>query len=140
MTQGFERSSHRVYSAVLVEAGAGLSSELPGAHHAAQQRHRGEVGVGVLGVERVEDGERRVEPHEVEQREGAHRETAAALHRRVDALLGRDALLEQAHGVVQVGKEQRVHDEARLVLHLDRLFVAGEHELGDRRPWSRRWR
>ena len=39
----------------------GLSSELAGAHHAAKEWHRLVVGVAVLVVERVEDGERSVE-------------------------------------------------------------------------------
>jgi hypothetical protein len=44
---------------------------------------------------------------------------------------GGHALLEQAHGVVEVGEEQRVDDEAGLVLHLDRLLAAGQGEVGD---------
>ena len=44
-------------STVVVEAGARLATQLPGAHHAPQQGHRREVGVGELRVERVEDRE-----------------------------------------------------------------------------------
>ena len=61
-------------------------------------------------------------PDQVEQGEGAHGEAAAALHGRVDPVAVGHVLLEQAHGVVEVGKEQGVHDESGLVLHLDRDF------------------
>ena len=50
------------------------------AAHTPQHRHRGVVRVVELVVEGVEDGHRGVEADEVEQRERAHREVAAALH------------------------------------------------------------
>ena len=59
-------------------------------------------------------------PDEVEQRERTHREVAAALHGGVDVVAGGRAVLEHAHGVVQVREQQRVDDEAGAVLDLDR--------------------
>ena len=44
-----------------------------------------------------------VEADEVQQAEGTHREAASPGHRGVDVVLGGDAGLQQAHGVVQIG-------------------------------------
>src|SRR3712207_8478631 len=54
----------------------------------------------------VEDGDRHVEPHEVQQGERPHREPAPGLHGLVDVLLGGHARLEEAHGVVEVGRSE----------------------------------
>ena len=135
----FPAVSAAATAAVVVEALLGLAAELARGDQAAQQRHRGVVGIAVLLVERIEDGQRGVEPDQVEQRERAHGEPATALHGGVDALLGRHALLEQAHRVVEVREQEGVHDEAGLVLHFDRVLAAARRR---RRspppPWRRR--
>ena len=100
-----------------------------------RRRHGGVVRVAELVVQRVEDGHRRVEADQVEQRERPHREVAAALHRGVDVVHRRRAVLQHAHGVVEVGEQQGVDDEAGAVLHLDGVLAAAPR----RTPWPRRW-
>ena len=79
-------------------------------------------------VDRLEDRHRRVDTDEVEQRERAHREVAAALHRRVDRLDRRRAALEHSHRVVEVREQQGVDDEAGVILHLDSVLAARRDE------------
>src|SRR5690606_14991193 len=112
-------------SAVVVEALARLPPQVAGRHHAAQQRDRRVVRVAELLVERVEDGDRRVEAHEVEQGQRPHREVAAALHGRVDVVAAGGAVLEHPHRVVEVGEEEGVDDEPGPVLDDDRVLAAG---------------
>src|SRR5271165_4793320 len=59
-------------AAVVVEAPTGLAAQVAGGHHAAQLGHRGVVRVPELLVEGVDDGQRRVQPDQVEQLERAH--------------------------------------------------------------------
>ncbi len=83
---------------------------------------------------------RGVQPDQVEQGERAHREAAAAHHGGVDVLDRGHPLLEQAHRVVEVGEEERVHDEPGLVLDLDRRLPAGLGEGAGRGDGLRRRR
>ena len=64
-------------------------------------------------------------PDQVEQRERAHREVAAALHGGVDVVAAGGAVLEHPHRVVEVREQQGVDDEAGPVLDLDRVLAAG---------------
>src|SRR5688500_8262204 len=82
-------------SPVVVEPFAALPAQEAGGDHAAQAGHGGVVGVLELLVEGVEDRQRRVEADEVEQRQGPHREVAAALHGGVDVVAAGGAVLEQ---------------------------------------------
>ena len=70
-------------------------------------------------VHRVEDLVRGVEADQVHQRQRAHRQAAAQLHRRVDVLAGGVAALEHRDGVVEVAEQQRVGDEAGPVVDGD---------------------
>src|SRR3954451_1684645 len=97
-----QRSSARV----LEEAATRLASEAAGPDHALQRLHRRIVGIAELFVESLEDCGRGIEPDKIEERERPHREVAAALHRRVDVLDARRAVLGQADGVVEIRKEQ----------------------------------
>ena len=90
--------------------------------------HGGVVLIAELGVEGVEDRQRRVEADEVEERQRAHREVAAALHRGVDVLARGGAVLQHAHGVVEVREQQGVDDEAGAVGDLDGVLAAGRGE------------
>src|SRR6478736_10533826 len=101
---------------VVVETLAALATVALGADHPAQQGRGRVVRVPELGIKRVEDREARVEADEVDQLERPHREVAAALHRGVDVVPGGDAGVEESRRVVEVREQQRVHDEAGLVL------------------------
>ena len=114
----------RCYFGVVVEADAVLPAEAVGGHHAAQQQCGCEVRVAELLMERVEDREAGVEADEVEQLERAHREVAAALHRGVDVVATGDAGVVELHRVVEVGEQERVHDEAGLVFDVDAGLAA----------------
>ena len=76
--------------------------------------------VAGLLVHRVEDLVGGVEADQVEQRERAHRQAAAELHRGVDVLAAGVARLVHADGVVEVAEQQRVGDEAGAVADGDR--------------------
>src|SRR2546423_14808660 len=71
---------------VVVEAEFRLPTEMTGGHHPPKGGDGRIVRITKLVVQRVEDGERRVEPDEVEQRQRPHREVAAALHGGIDVV------------------------------------------------------
>jgi hypothetical protein len=68
----------------------------------------------------VEDRGVPVESYEVEESEWADREVAPAAHRGIDVVAAGDALLEEAHRVVEIREQEVVDDETGLVLHDDR--------------------
>jgi hypothetical protein len=108
---------------VRVEPPTALAAEHACADHLLDDGARRVQAVTALLVHRVEDLVCRVEADEVEQRERAHRVTAAEAHRGVEVLAGGVAALEHRDGVVQVAEEQRVGDEAGLVADDDRLLA-----------------
>ena len=77
-----------------------------------------------------------VQTDEIHQRKGAHGEAAPQLHALVDVLDGGDPFLQGPDGLHQVGDQEAVHDESRLVRRFDGLFAqrADEGPSGIERP------
>src|SRR6266545_364719 len=100
---------------IIVEPAAGLAAVEPGLHHALEERGRGEALLTELVEHDVGDRVGGVQPHEVEQGQRAHGMPAAQAHPLVDVHDGAGPFLEGADRVEQIGHEQAVHHEARLV-------------------------
>src|SRR5690349_15948914 len=107
---------------IFAEAAAGLAAEAARGHQVLQERRGRQARVAELAVQDLLDGERDIEPDDVQQLEGAHRIAAAQLHRRVDVVERRVVFLHHLDRVVQVREEQRVHDEAGPVAAVDRVL------------------
>ncbi len=91
------------------------------------RQHRGHVGFrGDVFRQRLAGGEADVEADGVGELGRAHRH-AEFFHRRVDGL-GLRALVDHAEGVLHVGPEHAVDEEARRVLHRQRQLVDLAHE------------
>src|SRR6266704_5347148 len=116
---------------IVVEPLAAFPTGHPGEHHALQQRGRRVAGFAVLGEHDLGDPVGRVEPHEVEQRQRAHRVAASELHRLVDVRHASYAALHRPDGVEQAGDEQQIHDETGAVFRGARLLAKGPRA-GDR--------
>src|SRR5439155_27002661 len=71
------------------------------------QRRRRVALLAVLGEHDLDDLVGRVEPHEIEQGERAHRIVAAELHRLVDVRHAPDPALYRPNGVEHIGDEDR---------------------------------
>ena len=108
------------HSVVGVEAGAALAAQLRLADHLDDQAGRLVRRVAGVGEEGVADRLGDVEADEVEQGERAHRVAGAELHAGVDLARLHAGPLDHADRVEEVGEEQAVDDEARLVGDLDR--------------------
>lgn len=123
---------------VRVEAAAGLA---PGQARLAELLEDGRGGVQPvvrLGVHRFQDGPRGVHADQVEQRERAHGQSAAELHRRVDVLAGGVLRLVHRGRLVEVAEEQPVGDETGAVAHRDGLLPELQRQVGDRGHGRRR--
>src|SRR5438552_3287194 len=129
---------------VVVEAAARLSPEVPGQHHATQERRGREARLLVLVLQErghvVDD----VQADEVGERQRAHGVVGAVLHRRIDVGDRAEAALEAADRVHHVGDEEAVHDVAGRIGDHDRRLAeppgerdAALHRLR-RRPQARR--
>src|SRR5437868_5977003 len=79
---------------IVIEASAGLSAEIAGRDHLAQQRRRGKARVLELVEQDVGDVQRRVKADEVQQGERPHRVARAEHHPDVDVHFCGKALLE----------------------------------------------
>ena len=81
--------------------------------------------LAAVGVQRLADRDRDVDPDQVDQGQRPHRVAGAEGHAAVDLLRLHPGLLEQPDGIEQVGEQQAVDDETGLVRDLD-------HRLADR--------
>src|ERR687886_411997 len=101
---------------IVVEPTPGLTAQVTGRDHLAQECRSREARVLELVEQDVGDVQRRVETDEVEQRERSHRVARPEHHPNVDVLARGEALLEHPHRLGQVGHKQEIDDEARAVL------------------------
>ena len=110
-----------------VEAAARLAAGQARLAELLEDRRGGVQPVVGLGVHRLQDRTGGVDADQVEQRERAHRQTAAEPHRRVDVLAGGVLRLVHRGGLVEVAEQQPVGDEAGPVADRDGLLaeVAG---------------
>ncbi|CAM5335848.1 hypothetical protein SMICM304S_12042 [Streptomyces microflavus] len=90
------------------------------------------------GVHRLQDRTGGVDPDQVQQGEGAHRQAAAQLHRRVDVLAGGVVRLVHRGGLVQIAEEQPVRDEPGPVTDRDGLLAQLPGQPGDGLDGGRR--
>src|SRR5690625_2828636 len=117
-------------SSVLMETGSGLAAKPAGPDELPQERMDAEFRVLELGVEAFRCRQGNVESDEVTEGERAERHVRAELHGAVDVFRGGDAFGKRVDGVVHVGDEEAVDDEAgRVPAHYrgfaDRLRKGG---------------
>ena len=111
-------SEHGV-AVVAVEAAPALAAEPAGRHHAPEQRRRGRARIERDGIERLAQAHLGIEADQVEQLAAAPSCSRAPTLIAVSMSAGAgDARLDRADAVVVEGDQQRVEDEARLVLRL----------------------
>jgi len=101
-----------VWYLVVIKALPALLPEPPGVDHVAQQDTRAVLGVTRLGVQDLHDGQAGVEADEVGQLQGPHGNVGAVLHDGVDRIAVAHARLEAGDGLVDVGHEDAVGEEA----------------------------
>src|SRR6185369_2495679 len=119
---------HRV-AAVCVEAASRLATEQTGGNHPPQQRWTGGARIERDRIERLAQTDLRIEADEIDQLEWPHLVAEADLDRGVDAGGVGDARVHRANGIVVERHQQRIEDEARLVLGLYRNLPAGERPI-----------
>src|SRR5674476_1146280 len=117
---------------VVEEALTRLPAQQLSGDHAAQQGHRRIVGIAEFVVERIQDGQGRIQTDQVEESEGPHGKPATTLHSGVDIGDGGHSLLVEADRVVQVWEQEGVDDESGLVFDLDGSLSTGFGELAGR--------
>ena len=105
---------YTVYS-VIVEPLAAFLPYPTSMDHLLQQDARPVFAVAQALVESLHDGQAGIETDEVGELEGAHGDVCAVLHDVVDVLFVADAGLETDDGLVDVGHEDAVGEEARRV-------------------------
>jgi hypothetical protein len=76
-----------------------------------EQRRRSEARLAELEVQLALDRQRDVVPDHVEELERPHRQRTPLLHGDVDVVGRRVVRLEHLDRIVEVGEQQRVHDE-----------------------------
>src|ERR1051326_5694719 len=81
---------------IVIEAAASLPAKKVRGDHLAQQRRRGEARVLEFVEQDVGDEQGRIQTHEVQQRQRAHRVARAEHHADVDVLACGKALLQHA--------------------------------------------
>ena len=96
---------------VVIEPAPALAAEQPGVAQLAQQWRVYVTGTAELIVKRLEDGQARVQADQVEQGQRPHGQAESHSGRPVDVLPRGLRRFQQVHRVVEVGHEQRVHDE-----------------------------
>src|SRR2546426_6631040 len=101
---------------VLIETPSRLHAEIPREDHPLEERRRSPRGIAELLEECVRHVQADVEPGVVDELERSHRVAQAELHRLVDVLGGRDALLERADRPEHDRDHPPAHDEPPRVL------------------------
>src|SRR5437867_2845704 len=117
---------------VLIETPSRLHAETTREDHPLEERRRSPRGVTELLEERVRHVQVDVESGVVDELERSHGVPQAELHRVVDILGGRDALLERADRLEHDRDHQPVHDEPRRVLADDGRVTEAGYERAQR--------
>src|SRR5699024_6935931 len=115
---------------VIVKTCSGFPAEPAGAHQLPQERMHPELRVLELGVQAFSCGKGDVEAHQVAQGERSERHVRSEFHGPVDVGRAGHPLSQDVHGVIQVGDEQAVDDEAGRVVAGDGCFAQSFHESG----------
>ncbi len=97
---------------VVIEALAALLAEPASIDHLAQQYAGAVLGVSGLHVKYLHDGQAGVQADEVSQLQGAHGDVGAVLHDAIDGFTVADARLQAYDGLVDVGHQDAVGEEA----------------------------
>src|SRR6267143_418267 len=117
--------------AVLVDAAARLPADAARPHILAQECRRPELRVSRLAEEDLHHVEADVEAGIVREFERPHGHVRPQLHRLVDVLGARDALLEKVERLVHHRNEEAIHHETRGLLHLDGLLAEPRAQILD---------
>src|SRR5581483_9429168 len=114
---------------IVVEPAPRLPTKPSRQHHATEQRRRRKSGLAILVEHDLGDSTGRVDAHEIEERQRAHRVPSAEPHGIVDVDGGTDTRLDRAHGIEHVRDKQPVHYEPGCVLCHHRLFAGPSYEV-----------
>src|SRR5580704_17487501 len=118
-----EGGRSRRINGIVVEPAARLPAEPPSQHHAPQEWRRREPRLAILVEHDLGDPTCRVDPHEIEERQGPHRMPGTKPHRVVDVDRGSHALLHGSHGIEHVRHEQPVDDKPGRIFRTHRFFA-----------------
>lgn len=100
---------------IVIEALPALLAQPPSINHVPQQNTRAVLGVARLGVQHLHDSQTGVEANKVGELQRAHGHVGAVLHDGVDGVAVAHARLQADDGLVDVGHQDAVGQEARRV-------------------------
>src|SRR5260370_4069080 len=92
-------------------------------HHALEQRRRGKSPLLEFLKHDLRYVKRRIQPHEIQQCQPAHRMPATQLHGIVDVLDGADALFQRPYRIQKIRHQQPVHNKTWAVIRAHRRFT-----------------
>ena len=105
----------------------------PGVDVVLQQRARSVLGVAEVVVKHLANREDGIQSDEISEGQRAHGRVGAQFHGLVDVLNSADALIEREHGLVDVGNQDSVGDEAWHVSRRSRLLLHSLRQVQGRR-------